>query len=292
MKIICPCPSDFSDQMLNKLKKKFKCNFREIKQDKLNRIIKDYDVVLTRFNREIAFKNPNNLEYIITPTTGTNHIDKRYFKSKTKIISLFGELKFLKNINASAEFSIYLILKALKTFRLFNNKLSNEINGKFIGIIGYGRIGKKICPILEKMGAKIYIYDVKKSIVPRKKYKTLKQLLKVSDILSFHIPLNSENENIIGKNEINHLKENMIIINTSRGEIFDERHLLKKILKSNIFYATDVLGKYFLNNLKNKKIQNKVIYTGHIAGLTNESVKMTDEFVLKKFLKDIKNKKN
>ncbi len=289
MKIICPTPSDFSDQILIKLKKNFKCNFKEIKQNKLNRIIKDYDVVLTRFNREIVFKNPNNLKYILTPTTGTNHIDKRYFKSKTKIISLFGELKFLKNINASAEFSIYLILKALKTFRLFNNKLSNEINGKFIGIVGYGRIGKKICPILEKMGAKIYIYDVKKSIVPRKKYKTLKQLLKASDILSFHIPLNSENKNIIGKNVINHLKENMIIINTSRGEIFDERQLFKKIIKSNIFYATDVLGKYFLNNLKNEKIKNKVIYTGHVAGLTNESVKMTDEFILKKFLKDIKN---
>ena len=87
MKIICPTPSDFSDQILIKLKKNFECNFKEIKQNKLNRIIKDYDVVLTRFNREIVFKNPNNLKYILTPTTGTNHIDKRYFKSKTKIIS-------------------------------------------------------------------------------------------------------------------------------------------------------------------------------------------------------------
>ena len=108
------------------------------------------------------------------------------------------------------------------------------------------------------MGAKIYIYDVKKIIVPRKKYKTLKQLLKASDILSFHIPLNSENKNIIGKNVINHLKENMIIINTSRGEIFDERQLFKKIIKSNIFYATDVIGKYFLNNLKNEKLKIKL----------------------------------
>ena len=127
------------------------------------------------------------------------------------------------------------------------------------------------------MGAKIYIYDVKEHST-KKKYKTLKQLLKASDILSFHIPLNSENKNIIGKNVINHLKENMIIINTSRGEIFDERQLFKKIIKSNIFYATDVIGKYFLNNQK-MKIKNKVIYTGHVAGLTNESVKMTDEFI-------------
>ena len=44
MKIICPSPNDFSDQILIKLKKNFKCNFKEIKQNKLNRIIKDYDV--------------------------------------------------------------------------------------------------------------------------------------------------------------------------------------------------------------------------------------------------------
>ena len=86
-------------------------------------------------------------------------------------------------------------------------------------------------------------------------------------------------------------KEGTIIINTSRGEIFDEKALFNKIKKKNIFYATDVLGKFFLKNLNEKKIKKKLIYTKHVAGLTNESVKKTDNFVLKNFLKDINNSK-
>ena len=82
-------------------------------------------------------------------------------------------------------------------------------------------------------------------------------------------------------------KNGTIIVNTSRGDIFDEKILFKQIKNNNIFYATDVLGNFFLKNLKDKKIKNKLIYTNHVAGLTNESVKMTDNFVLKKFLRDI-----
>ena len=84
----------------------------------------------------------------------------------------------------------------------------------------------------------------------------------------------------------------MIIINTSRGEIFNEKELLKKMKKNKVFYATDVLGKYFLKHLKNKKIKKKIIFTNHIAGLTNESVKLTDNFILKNFLTTIKTTNN
>ena len=99
MKIICPNPADFSDEILLDLKKKFFCDFKKISQKKLNQILKNYNVLLTRFNHKIIYNNPNNLEYILSPTTGLNHIDKRYFKSNTKIISLFGEYKFLKKIS-------------------------------------------------------------------------------------------------------------------------------------------------------------------------------------------------
>ena len=291
MQVICPKPDDFSEELINFMKKNFVGSFKKISQTKLDKDLKFYDVVLTRFNHKINFLKNNNLRFIITPTTGVDHIDKRYFKSNTKIISLKSEYKFLKKINASSEFTIYLMLKALKTFKLYKNNFYNEISEKKIGIVGYGRNGKKIFPILEKMGAKVFINDIKKKIVPKKKYKSINQLIKSSDIISFNIPLNQSNKGIINKKKIDLFKDDTIIINTSRGEIFDEKALFNKIKKNNIFYATDVLGKYFLKNLNEKRIKKKLIYTKHVAGLTNESVKKTDNFVLKNFLKDIKNNK-
>lgn len=287
MKIICPKPEDFSEELINFMKKNFHGSFEKISQRELDKNLKFYDVVLTRFNHKIKFFKKNNLRYIISPTTGVDHIDQNYFKSNTKIISLKSEYKFLRKINASSEFTIYLILKALKTFKLYKNNFYNEINGKKIGIIGYGRNGRKISPVLEKMGAKVYINDTKKQIVPKNKYKSIYNLIKFSDLLSFNIPLNKSNKGFINKKKINLFKNGTIIVNTSRGDIFDEKILFKQIKNKNIFYATDVLGSFFLKNLKDKKIKNKLIYTNHVAGLTNESVKMTDNFVLKKFLRDI-----
>ena len=287
MKIICPKPDDFSEELINFMKKNFHGSFEKISQRELDKNLKFYDVVLTRFNHKIKFFKKNNLRYIISPTTGVDHINQNYFKSSTKIISLKSEYKFLRKINASSEFTIYLILKALKTFKLYKNNFYNEINGKKIGIIGYGRNGRKISPILEKMGAKVYINDIKKQIVPKNKYKSIYDLIKFSDLLSFNIPLNKSNKGFINKKKINLFKNGTIIVNTSRGDIFDEKILFKQIKNNNIFYATDVLGNFFLKNLKDKKIKDKLIYTNHVAGLTNESVKMTDNFVLKKFLRDI-----
>lgn len=288
MKIICPNPQDFSKEILLKLKKNFTCDFKKVTQKKLDQKLFYYDAVLTRFNHKINYYSPNKLNYIISPTTGVDHIDTRYFKSKTKVLSLLGEKKFLKKINASSEFTIYLILKALKTFKIHDKRFYNEIHGKKIGIVGYGRIGKKIFPILEKMGAKVFINDIKKKIVPNNKYKSINWLLKNSEILSFNIPLNSKTKCFMDKKKISLIKPNSIIINTSRGDIFNEKNLIDKIKNGNIYYATDVLGNFFLKNIKDITIKNRIIYTKHVAGLTIESVKMTDNFVLKKFFKCIK----
>ena len=81
-----------------------------------------------------------------------------------------------------------------------------------------------------------------------------------------------------------------MIINTSRGEIIDEFYLIKKLKTKDLSYATDVLS-YENNNSKSKlkilesKIDNLLI-TPHIGGLTNESIKKTDEFIINKFFKN------
>lgn len=290
MKLICPNQSLFSDEIKQILKKKFNCNFLDISQSKFNKIVNRYDIVLARFSKDIKYENGSNIKYIISPTTGENHIDPRFFsKKKVKVITLKNENSFLKKINASAEFTILLILNILRKVKNFKNKkknikLGNEINNKKIGIIGLGRIGKKVLKILSSFGAKVYFNDIKNI----KNKKTLNFILKNCDIISIHIPLNRNNKNFISKNKISKLKKGSVIVNTSRGEIIDESYLIKKLKSGDLFYATDVISNE--NGVKKNrllKLETKIdnlLITPHIGGLTEESINKTDKFILSKFL--------
>ena len=290
MKLICPNQSLFSDEIKQILKKKFSCSFLDISQSKFNKIVNRYDIVLARFSKDIKYENGSNIKYIISPTTGENHIDPRFFREKkVKVITLKNENSFLKEINASSELTILLILNILRKFKNFRNKkkdikLGNEINNKKVGIIGLGRIGKKVSKILSSFGAKVYFNDIKNI----KNKKTLNFILKNCDIISIHIPLNKNNKNFISKNKISKLKNGSVIINTSRGEIIDESYLIQKLKSGKLFYATDVVSNE--NGVKKNKLLkletkiDNLLISPHIGGLTKESIKKTDEFIVTKFL--------
>ena len=117
MNILFTAPVDFNKELKRKLKKKYKVKFvYKITKKKLQKTINYYKVLITnpgsiyRYDKEIL-KNAKNLKYIITPSTGTDHIDKDYCKSKNiKIRSLLNNRKILNNITASAEFTLFLIL--------------------------------------------------------------------------------------------------------------------------------------------------------------------------------------
>lgn len=280
MRILCPCPELFSSKALDLLKSidYFKCNFTKLSQKKFEKIFFKYDVILTRFNHKIKFTN-NKIKYIVSPTTGLDHIDKGYFRSKTKVISLFGDNSFLKKINATSEFTIFLILK---TLRSKGNKfeLNHEISNKTVGIIGYGRIGKKVSKILKSMGAKIFFYDKKFNSI------SINKLFKTCDLISIHIPLNN-NLKFINSSHFKLMKKNSILINTSRGDVVNEKQLFSFTQSQKFEYVTDVVGKFLeLKYRKNKKLKN-IVYSKHVAGLTRESVEMTDFRVIRKFLRSI-----
>ena len=290
MKLICPNQKLFSNEIKSILRKKFICNFLDLDQNKLNKVIHKYDIVLTRFSHDIKYKKETKIRYIISPTTGENHIDKMFFKdNRIKIITLKNEKLFLKKINASSELTVLLILSYLRNFHniLKKNKISfgQEINNKKIGIIGYGRIGKKVYKILNAFGAKLYIYDIKNI----KQKSSLNFILKNCDIISIHIPLNEDNKNFFNKNKLSKLKKGCLIVNTSRGEIIDETNLIKKLKSRYLSYATDVLS--YENKRSNGKLKileskiDNLLITPHIGGLTNESIKKTDKFIINKFLK-------
>lgn len=284
--LFCGCTKLFSIEILNQLKKKYKCKlYKNLSQKSFEKKFFKYDILLCRFKHRIPFKKESKLKYILSPTTGTDHINPKYFKNKSvKIFSLFNKKKFLKNINSSSEFTIYMILKLIKINLLKSRGFSKEINSKKICIIGYGRNGKKIAKILKSFGAKISFFD--KRLNNKKK---LEELIRRSDIVSINIPLNKKTEKFYDYRKIKMMKKDALLINSSRGEIVDEKFIIKNLSSIKIFYASDVLSyNLALKNNLSFKNKNKIFISNHIAGLSEESVKKTDFEIYSDFTKFIK----
>ena len=233
----------------------------------------------------------------MTPTTGLNHIDKKYFSDKkVKIISLKNEINFLNKVRSTVEFSILLLLLAMRNYK--NLKKQNmegaELYKKKIGIIGYGRIGQKVERNVKSFEADVFINDKKKKYKLRNNFKNLNFILKNCDIIMLHIPL-EKNSLFLDKKQLLMLKKNSTIVNTSRGEILNEKILKSIMKKKSIKYYTDVITNEHnpkTNNFLSIKDKSLFFYSYHQAGLSKESTFKTEKFIIKKFVKIWKKIKN
>ena len=239
-----------------------------------------------------------NLKFIATATTGLDHIDIKYAQSKgIEVISLKGEAGFLNTITSTAELALGLIISLTRKIPSANKSVINgewdreefrgtSLRGKTLGIIGYGRLGK----MMERFGKAFEMNVVfSDSNVPGGL--TLEELLEISDIVSIHVPLDESTEGLIGTHELQMMKPNAILINTSRGKIVDEEAVIGA-LKSRILggYGTDVLsdeldfsGNEIRSHLVDYSKNNpNVLITPHIGGTTAESRVATDIFIAKK----------
>ena len=129
------------------------------------------------------------------------------------------------------------------------------------------------------------------------KYVALDKVLKNSDIISIHLPLNNHTKNLISSNCFNIMKSGTFIINTSRGRIIDEKILLKNLENGHLRGAAiDVLSdeKQGLNTMSDHPLINyskkkkNLIITPHIGGAVYDAMKRTEEFMATKLLKIIK----
>jgi len=250
-----------------------------------------------------------HLKFIITPTTGLNHIDIELAQNKNiTVLSLKGETAFLNSIPSTAEHTWALIMAtqrklipAVKHTSNFewNREVfkGNNLRGKTIGILGLGRVGKQVATFANAFGMNVIYYDPFVIELPEfgLKYENIKNIFMDSDILSIHIPLQKETEKLIDDSLIQLMRKNASIINTSRGEIWDEFAIANALLKDQIGYvATDVLANEFdINNIKQNPLlllQKKgfpIIVTPHIAGATYESMHATELFMAQKFANKI-----
>lgn len=117
----------------------------------------------------------------------------------------------------------------------------DEINGKTLGILGLGNIGKRVAKIAVAMGMKIIYWNLSKENVPYQ-FLTLEQVLKAADIVTIHLPLTTETENLINEERLKLMKPTSILINTARGGIIDQKAVADALKKEKIAgFGADVL---------------------------------------------------
>ena len=278
------------DKGLELLDKNKKFQFEIIEDISKENLIKElpkFDGVTLRvakLGNEILSKC-KKLKVISRHGVGYDNVDIKYLKSNN--IKLL--ITATANAVSVAEHVMYMILSLSKgitqydqmvrsgQFRNAANKLLTfELLNKEILIMGFGRIGKILIKRCLGFDMKVNVYDpfVEKKYIEEQggnKIEDLDLFLKTADYLSIHMPLNDKTRNLINLNKLKTMKKNVIIINTARGGIINEKDL-DEAVKNNIIFGAglDVFVNEPIENdsplLKNKKI----LLSPHSATFTQE----------------------
>lgn len=293
------------------LKKKLKKHslrfFREpINESHLSKI-KDTEIlsvfIYSKIDGKILKKLPK-LKLVITRSTGFDHIDLK--AAKKRKIKVCNRPNYGDNTVAEHTFALILALsrkihkayiRAKKDDFTIEGLKGFDLEGKTLGVIGTGRIGKHVIRIAKGFDMKVLACDKfpDKSFANQLNftYISLNQLLKQSDVVTLHIPLLKETKHLINSARLKQMKKSAILINTSRGEIVDTTALLKALDSKKLLGAgLDVIEGEILikeeKELLHKKTNSEtwrqiiedhaiidnenVVFTPHIAFYSKEAL--------------------
>jgi len=309
-------PLNFSNFIIKDLEKKFIVklgifNLKKIEYD-------DVEVIFSRLNfilNKDFLKNYSSLKTIISPATGISHVDFNYInKKKINFICLKGHTKFLNSITPTSEVTIWHILSLSRKILASSNINKNNDESKWhrenfigedlykekIGIIGLGRLGKMVGNILLSFSSEVYFYDINHAL-KEKNFKRLDfdELLSTCKIISIHVPHNKNTHNLIKTKQLMLMKDDGILINTSRGGIVNENDIYNYLCTNQKFRVGLDVFEYEHNpnpetlinfkNLKKFSATNplQLSLTPHLGGASIKAMQRTEEYCYKIF-KNIK----
>lgn len=207
--------------------------------------IKKCDIAISnkvKISKEVMEQCPS-LKLICVAATGTNNIDTEFAKEKGILVKNAKDY----STHSVAQLTFTLILGLLCQIRYYDDYVKEgkyskgdiftstdrpfwQLFGKKIGIIGLGNIGRQVAIIAEGFGMKITYYSSSgQNRHPSYQRLELEELLKTSDIVSVHSPLNEKTQNLIAYKQMKLMKPSALLINTSRGGIVNEKDLSKAI---------------------------------------------------------------
>lgn len=263
--------------------------------------LKDADALLT--NKVVIGKAEMDrlpkLRYIGINATGTNNIDLAYAAKKNIAVTnvksystdsvvqhtfallfyVYEKLRHYDDFVKQGKYSDY------GCFTYFGERFA-QLSGKTWGIIGLGEIGRKVADIAKAFGCHVVYYSTSgKNSNPDYERADFDELLRSSDIISIHAPLNDRTQNLMNRAAFEKMKPEAVLINVGRGPIVNESDLLWALNENKIAAAgLDVLSVEPMrkdNPLYGYKDSNRLIITPHIAWATNEARKrLVDEAYL------------
>lgn len=265
------------------IEKKFDLSPNDLK----NRI-GDYDGIIvrsaTKLNAEVLEKG-KKLKFIGRAGVGLDNIDLE--KCQELNITVLNTPK-APSVSV-AELTIGLMISLLRYIPKANismhcgewhksQLLGETLYGKTLGIIGFGNIGQEVAKRLESFKMKIGIFDISKECLKMGKdlgykiYESIEGLIKESQIITLHLPVSNRTNRLIDESCFNLMNDDTLLINTARGELIDEKALLKA-LENNLIggaaldvYSKEPLGEHDLCNY-----EENLILTPHIGSQTIET---------------------
>jgi phosphoglycerate dehydrogenase-like enzyme len=317
--ILCTAPVHFLPNIRQQLAENYNVTyaFRASKND-VGSLLKDIHGWIVdpgadyRVDRELL-SHGKELEILVTPSTGKDHIDLDYCEENNIAFDgLRGKEDIIKNIHASAEFSFALLLAMVRHLvpsilaaeqgywrEIEDDFRGIEIGERTIGLIGYGRIGKKMATYCLAFGAKVIIYDPfseLEHVGDILQVDNMDKLLEASDIVGLHVHLDKETYNMFNEEHFAKMKKGSYFLNTSRGGLANEGAMLNALKIGQLAgAAVDVISGEQEGDFYNHKVisyardNNNLLVSPHIAGLTIDSQGKAAQFsvdTINKFYKE------
>lgn len=253
-----------------------------------------------------------NIKYVVSPATGTNHLDLDYLNARNiKLIYLGDFSNEISNVFSTAELAWSLLLAVVRRIIPAHGSvvsgsfdrgpfLGVDLAGRTLGIIGYGRLGRRVAEYGQAFGMRVVVCDIDDSKVLNLANGitalTLDQLLSTSDVVSIHVPLNEHTHRLITGMQISKMKNGAVLINTSRGEVVDELAIVDALETGKLYgVGVDVLVGENANNFSSDNsplvraaTRNlNVVVSPHIGGWTNQAVATTRSLVVEELLRQL-----
>ncbi len=275
-------------------------------KEKIEESIADYEgiIIRSRFKIDRSFlEKATNLKFIGRVGAGLENIDCNYAQSKG--INLIAAPE--GNRTAVGEHALGMLLNLMNKLSLVDQEVRNgiwlreanrgiEIEGKTVGIVGYGNMGNAFAKRLQGFNCKVIFYDIKEGLSNQYAQQvSLEELFEQTDILSLHTPETPETLNMVNSKFINGFKKPFWFINTARGKSVNTADLVTALQSGKIKGAgLDVL-EYEKSSFENMFSDNSlpepmqyliqaknVLLSPHIAGWTIESKEKLAQTIIDK----------